>query len=98
MVQINWTLQAIEDLRDIYDFISKDSKIYAQRQVVMIKGRTNLLKEHVKMGRMVPEMNDEKIREIIVGNYRIIYMIKEENSLDILTIHHAARNLTSRQI
>jgi len=98
MVQINWTLQAIEDLRDIYDFISKDSKIYAQRQVVMIKGRTNLLKEHVKMGRIVPEMNDEKIREIIVGNYRIIYLIKEENSLDILTIHHAARNLTSRQI
>jgi plasmid stabilization system protein ParE len=98
MVQINWTLQAIEDLRDIYDFISKDSKIYAQRQVVMIKGRTNLLKEHVKMGRMVPEMNDEKIREIIVGNYPIIYMLKEENSLDILTIHHAARNLTSRQI
>lgn len=34
MVQINWTFQAKDDLKDIAEYISKDSKLYAKRQIV----------------------------------------------------------------
>jgi plasmid stabilization system protein ParE len=46
------------------------------------------------VGRKVPEIQDEKIREILEGNYRIVYRIVSENQIDILTIHHCARDLT----
>lgn len=43
MVRINLTFQAKNDLKDIADYISKDSKHYAKRQVLKIRKRTNIL-------------------------------------------------------
>lgn len=93
MVQVNWTLQAIQDLKNIAEYISKDSKIYAKRQILKIRQRTDVLKSQTYSGRMVPEVQDKNIREVFQGNYRIIYKIVSENQIDILTIHHSARNL-----
>lgn len=97
MVQINWTFQAKNDLKDIAEYISKDSKIYAKRQVSKIKKRTVILKSQAYSGREVPEVQNDTIRELIEGNYRIIYKIINDNQIDILTIHHSARNLWKRK-
>ena len=46
------------------------------------------------MGRIVPEYGDETIREIIKGQYRIVYKIdSKKDSIVIVTIHHAKRLL-----
>jgi len=45
----------------------------------------------------VTEISRENIRELIEGNYRIIYKIVAEDQIDILTIHHPARDLTGRK-
>ena len=97
MVQINWTFQAKDDLKAIAEYISKDSKHYAKFQVIGLKNRTRILNPN-RSGKIVPEINRENIRELIEGNYRIIYKILEENKIDILTIHHSARDLTRRKI
>ena len=68
MVRINWTFQAKNDLKDIVEYISKDSKLYAKRQVFKIRNRTNILKSQNYSGRKVPEIQDENIREVIEGN------------------------------
>jgi len=98
MVRINWTFQAKNDLKDIADYISKDSKLYAKRQVLKIRNRTNILKSNIHSGRNVPEIQDEDIREIIEGNYRIIYRVINETRIDILTVHHSARDLYRRKL
>ena len=98
MVRINWTFQAKEDLKAIAEYISKDSKRYAKFQVIRLKERTKILKTHVFTGKIVSEINREDIRELIEGNYRIIYKIVTDNRIDILTIHHSARDLTRRKI
>ena len=98
MVRINWTFQARDDLRNIADYISNDSKRYARLQVVRLKNKTHLLKSHIRIGRIVPEINIENIRELIEGNYRIIYKIVSEKRIDILTVHHSARDLSKRKI
>lgn len=98
MVRINWTFQARDDLRNIADYISKDSKRYAKLQVVRLKNKTHLLKSHIRIGRIVPEIDIENIRELIEGNYRIIYKIVSEKQIDILTVHHSARDLSKRKI
>ncbi len=78
MVRINWTLQAKNDLKDIAEYISKDSKRYAKLQVNRLKTRTRILKTQIRSGKIVSELNQENIRELIEGNYRIIskYMTK----------------------
>ncbi len=98
MVRINWTFQAKDDLKNITEYISKDSKRYAKLQVTRLKTRTRVLKIQIRSGKIVPEINQENIRELIEGNYRIIYKIVEDNRIDILTIHHSARDLTRRKI
>jgi plasmid stabilization system protein ParE len=50
------------------------------------------------MGRMVPEFKQKTLRELIEGNYRIIYLIKNKNQIDILRIYHVARLLRRKSI
>ena len=92
MVEIIWTELAIEDLESIHAYISKDSKVYADRQVDKIIKRVDQIGNFPKSGRVVPEFNSEFIRELIEGNYRIIYKIHSDN-IGIVRIHHAARQL-----
>jgi addiction module RelE/StbE family toxin len=98
MVRLNWTFQAKDDLKAIAEYISRDSKRYAKLQVTRLKNRAKILKTQVRSGKIVPEINKENIRELIEGNYRIIYKIVQDNRIDILTIHHSARDLSRRKI
>jgi toxin ParE1/3/4 len=95
MVQINWTEQAVFDLKDIKFYISKDSKYYAQKTIAHIRFRTQILKTFPKSGRIIPEIEVENYRELIEGNYRILYKIVNETRIDILSIFHSARSLKS---
>ncbi|MDQ3021191.1 MAG: type II toxin-antitoxin system RelE/ParE family toxin [Bacteroidota bacterium] len=53
---------------------------------------------HPKAGRIVPELSDEKIRELIKGNYRIIYRIVNKKKVDIITVHHSKRLLSNNPL
>jgi addiction module RelE/StbE family toxin len=92
MVRVIWTDYAIDDLRLNHEYISKDSKRYADRFVEKIIERVDQLARFPKSGRVVPEFNLESIRELIEGNYRIVYKISA-NQVAIIRIHHAARQL-----
>ena len=94
MVKVVWTEFAIEDLKSIHDYISKDSKVYASRFVEKLMSRVDQLETNPKSGRIVPEFNIETLRELIEGNYRIIYKI-DSDFIGIVRVHHSARQLRS---
>lgn len=98
MVQINWTFQAKDDLKAVAEYISRDSVRYAKMQVIKIRSRTKLLKSHPTIGKVVLEIGQQNIRELVEGNYRIIYKVISQNQIDILTVHHSARDLTRRNL
>ena len=98
MVQLNWTYQAVLDLRDIAEYISKDSQKYASLQVQRIKLRTQILKSHPTAGQQIDFYANPSIRQLTEGNYNIIYKIISPIRVDILSVHHAARDLGSRNI
>jgi plasmid stabilization system protein ParE len=50
------------------------------------------LESFPQSGRVVPEKKDPQVREILLGNYRIIYRLREHMA-ELLTIHHGARLL-----
>ena len=98
MAKIVWTTQSIFDLKDIFDYISKDSKRYAENQISRIKTKTLILKTQPESGRIVPELGISQIRELIEGNYRIVYRLLTKESVEIVTVHHSARDFGSRDI
>lgn len=98
MVQIIWTNRARKDLKQISEYISRDSAVYAQNQINRIYKKTEILIQLPLVGKVVTEVNDRSIREIIEGNYRIIYRIAKPNQIDILAVHHGARNLRKRKL
>ena len=83
----------MNDLQDIYDYVAKDSPKFADRLMDKIIERVDVLEHHPKIGRKVPEFDNEQIRELIEGNYRIIYRIESDDQLGIARVHHAARML-----
>jgi toxin ParE1/3/4 len=98
MAKIVWTEQSVLELKDIFDFISKDSKRYAENQIKRIKERTLILKTFPESGRIVPELGINNIRELIEGNYRIVYRILNNDLIEILTVHHSARDFESIEL
>ena len=90
MAKIIWTELALEDLKNIHNYIAKDSLVYANRVIEKIILRIDQLKSFPKSGRAVPEINNDSIRELIHGNYRIIYKVSIQKII-IVTIHHSAR-------
>jgi len=92
MGRLRWTAQAVKDVETICEFIAKDSIVYAHLFAKDILQAVKRLAKFPKSGRIVSEFSDENIREIILGNYRIIYRIKN-NIIEILTVYHSARLL-----
>lgn len=95
MVEVNWTQQSISDVDCIAEFIARDSLKYAEIQVERFFNHVEVLTIRPKIGRIVPETSDSQIRELILGNYRIIYRIVNPKRIDILTVHHSRRLLSN---
>ena len=91
MVTLEWSEIAIEDLHEIHDYIARDSKFYADRYIDKLILRTGQFKKYPKSGRVVPEFELDYVRELIEGNYRIIYQIVKANSVEILCVLHSKR-------
>jgi addiction module RelE/StbE family toxin len=92
MVKVIWTEFAIDDLRSIHAYISQDSKFYADRFIEKLISRVDQLETHPHSGRIVPEFHVDSLRELIEGNYRIIYRINT-NYIGVVRIHHSAKQL-----
>jgi len=98
MVKIVWTEISIQDLKEIFDYIEEDSVRYANITANKIYQRVQVLTDNPLIGRIVPEFNEKFIRELIEGNYRIIYRIKNDNQIDILRVYHVARLLRKKNV
>jgi toxin ParE1/3/4 len=91
---VKWSVPARNDLKQIHDYIAKDSEYYAQNVIQEIVAKTETLTEHPEIGRIVPEIGDQKIRELIIYSYRLIYESSVAD-IEILAIIHGRRDFNS---
>ncbi len=98
MVKVVWTQRSLNDLEDIGEYISKDSIKYAKLTLEKLLSTEAIIVSNTLAGRIVPEINDKFIREIIKGNYRVIYQIRDNNAVYILTIFHTSRLLSDNSL
>ncbi|MGD0897194.1 MAG: type II toxin-antitoxin system RelE/ParE family toxin [Thermoguttaceae bacterium] len=94
MVRVDWSKPALTDLREVYEFIARDSRRYARATVEKITGATAPLAQWPKVGEVIHLF--PAYREIIVGNYRLIYREEEPSQrVLIIAVIHASRDLPS---
>jgi plasmid stabilization system protein ParE len=92
MAEVKWTLQATDDLEAISDYIAANSPHYARLFAMDVLAAVERLTTFPCSGKIVPELNDAAIREILLGNYRIVYRTRGD-LVEILTVYHGARLL-----
>lgn len=92
--RITWSPSARLDLLDLKDYISLDSPEIAKRFIASLFKAVERLEEFPLSGRVVPEFEDEQLREIIRKPCRIVYRLNSDNSvIEIVRVWHAARGI-----
>jgi len=92
VAEVRWTPQAADDLEAIAELIAEDSPHYASLLVMDVLAAVERIASFPHSGRIVPETRDPCIRETVLGNYRIIYRVKQ-GLVEVLTVYHGARLL-----
>jgi toxin ParE1/3/4 len=96
MARVLWKETALEDMRAILDFVARTSPDYADRLSQRFFASADRLESNPKLGRVVPEWNQEHIREMHVSPYRLIYVYREaQDIVYIAALVHTSRDLAS---
>jgi toxin ParE1/3/4 len=92
VTRVKWTRQAAEDVESIKAYVARDSERYARLLAERLVAAVGRLELFPQSGRVVPEVGDESLREVLYGNYRLVYRLHAE-SVEVITVYHAARLL-----
>lgn len=96
-MQIEWSPLAIERVIELAEYIALDKPDIAMQWASNIFDSTDKLKEHPRLGRIVPEIQEEDYRELIEGNYRILYLIGS-SKISVLTVRHGKQLLSTEEL
>jgi toxin ParE1/3/4 len=86
-LEVKWSPEATEDLESIAEYIARDSEYYARGVVTEIMSISRNLGVFPLIGRIVPEVGDETIRERFVYSYRLLYRVEPDRILVVAVIH-----------
>ena len=89
--EIIWADTAYRDLESIAEYIARDSGQYAAAFVREVMDASRTLAEFAGRGQMVPEFQDENLREFLIRSYRLVYRIEGQRVIVLGVIHGARR-------
>lgn len=96
-MKLRWTNRARTDLIAIGRYIAQDNPVIARQWIKRLRERARKAAVRPLTGRMVPELQQEDIREVFVRNYRIVYRVRKE-TIDVLTVFEGHRLFTAEQL
>ena len=92
-----WTGEALDKLSGIEKFIGTDSPGRAEHFVSYLIERGESIAQNPHIGRLVPEISNPSIRDLIVKHYRIVYRVRK-NTVEILTVFEGHRLLRIEEL
>jgi plasmid stabilization system protein ParE len=92
MARLIWTAKCLDDLERLIEFIERDAPVAACRFAQQIIDRVESLPANPQLGSVIQEDDTRTYRELLQGNYRIIYRIGGD-AIYLVAVHHAARLL-----
>jgi len=93
MAKINWSDEAQTWLRDIFDYIARDNPNAAAKAIAGIYERAQALTRFPGIGHRYEDIADREVRILLYGHYRIAYLVKSEQEIDILGVFHGALDI-----
>ena len=96
-MKIIWSPLAIDRASEIAEYIAQDKPSAAEKWINTVFSKVERLESSPEIGRVVPEIRNNRFRELIYRNYRIIYHI-EKTQISILTIRHGKQILPIDEI
>ena len=97
--KIVWSDPAVEDLETVVEFIAKDSEAYAANLAQLAVDAAESLARFPNRGHRLPDPTLSRFRELIIGSYRLIYLVEPRRVVIVAVLHgHRAlrRALKSR--
>jgi plasmid stabilization system protein ParE len=91
--RVVWAEAASADLEEAASYIARDSPYYAAAFVREVRAAARALRVSSERGRVVPELGQSDIRELLVRSYRLIYNVTPKQ-IHILAMIHGARDFT----
>jgi len=92
-MRLAWSREARENLVEIEEYIARDSLERAIRFIdALIDHAEAMLADNPQCGRIVPEIGNPDMRELIYRGYRIVYRVKAD-TIEILTVFEGHRLL-----
>ena len=92
-MRVFWTKKSEVQLDKIFDYIATDSTFYARQTLKKIILQAEKAAENPLAGRVVPEMNQEEIREVFHHPYRVVYYLNfPKKRIEVLSVLHQARD------
>lgn len=85
-----WTQRAVSDLEAFGDYIAADDETAAHRWVTRLIDLAERLVSTPELGRHVPELGREDVREVFLRQYRLVYRL-DERQIVVLTIFEGHR-------
>lgn len=89
--EVVWAPRARSDARLAVDYIRKDSPEAARRFASALVTAGRSLAELSERGRVVPELGDPAVRELLLSRYRVVYEVFA-NRVAIVRVIHASRD------
>ena len=96
-MNIVWSPLAVDRASEIAGYIAQDKPSAAEKWIETVFSKVEQLKSATEIGMIVPEIRNNQFRELIYGNYRVIYRIEAEQ-ISILTIRHGKQILPIKEI
>lgn len=95
-VALSWSRRAYEDLIAIHKYLAKQSSPEAATRVIeRIVEYVDRVEIFPESGRIVPELGEPRVREILVYNYRVVYRLLTE-AAEVIRVRHTSRRLRKK--
>jgi plasmid stabilization system protein ParE len=93
MVRVIWSKTATDDLAAIFDYYDRTSHHAAKTVIDRIIKATGTLELFPRSGRMIPQYQHDNLREIIAGDYHVLYYLPNDETVEIAAILHSSKTI-----
>ena len=97
MATIAWTAEAQCWLEDIFEYIAADNPQAAARTVQEIYERAQILATFPEIGHRYVS-SSRNVRVLLYGHYRIAYLVKDDENIDILGVFHGSLDIPKYEL
>jgi toxin ParE1/3/4 len=92
MGKLNWTAESERWLRDIFEYIEVENPVAANEVILGIYERAQVLTDHPEIGYRY-QASSRHVRILLYGHYRIAYLVKESEDIDVLGVFHGSLDI-----